>query len=59
MPFKLTWNAILPFLCVGFLAGVLSAVLPLTETVFLSVGIGALTGAIMRYARTLNKTESD
>lgn len=47
---KLGWNGLLPFLCVGYVAGVLATVLPLAPTVLLSVGIGALTGAVMRYA---------
>jgi hypothetical protein len=45
------WNGLLPFLCVGYLAGVIATVLPMLQTVLLSVGIGALTGAVMRYAQ--------
>lgn len=45
------WSGLLPFLCVGYVAGVIATVLPLLPTVLLSVGIGALTGAVMRYAQ--------
>jgi uncharacterized transporter YbjL len=57
MPFRVNWNSVLPFMCAGFLVGVISVVLPLQETIFLGIGIGALTGAIMRYARTLHKSD--
>ena len=47
---KLGWSGLLPFLCVGYVAGVLATVMPLAQTVLLGIGIGALTGAVMRYA---------
>ena len=54
---KFNWNALLPFLCVGFLAGVISSILPLLETLLLSIGIGALTGALMRYCGSRDSTD--
>jgi hypothetical protein len=55
MPFNLNalnWNTLLPFLCVGFLAGIISTLLPMLETLLLAAGIGALTGSLMRYCRS-------
>lgn len=49
---KLGWEGLLPLLCVGYIAGILATVLPVLETVLLSIGIGALTGTVMRYAHT-------
>lgn len=48
---KLNWKGILPLACAGYVAGIIATLLPLTETVFLSIGIGALTGSLMRYAQ--------
>jgi len=55
---RIDWNTLLPLLCVGYLAGVISIVLPLLETVMLAVGIGALTGAIMRYCKSQHRGDS-
>lgn len=48
---KSSLNGLLPFLCVGYVAGIIATVLPLPQTVLLSIGIGALTGSVMRYAQ--------
>lgn len=55
MPFNirsLNWNTLFPFLCVGFLAGIISTLVPMLETLLLAAGIGALTGSLMRYCRS-------
>lgn len=54
---RIDWDALWPLLFVGYIAGIIAIVLPLPETVLLAIGVGGLTGSLMRYCRKRHGTD--